>query len=211
MARLYNRIQNMNEDRLPKVVLNWDFLTNLKGWLSDMSSVTAKLNLEPPSMDVTSYDLEGIAKAALDISRLEWKEETKTKPKLRTYVKIKDFGDPTCLVKTSLSRCQRSLTTQLMCGILPLELEVGRYLGVDKRFRYCKVCRLRKVEDELHFLFDCPMLRHERRNMLNILDPRDRRKAKRTRLRLLLSPAYIKQFAHELEKLYLARQKVLYN
>ena len=132
------------------------------------------------------------------------------KPKLRTYVKVKDFDSPACLVKIGMSRCQRSLTAQLLCGILPLELEVGRYLGTDKRFRYCKVCGTKEVEDEIHFIFDCTRLREARKGIANILSVQDRRRHKRTRLGMLLSPKYIKTFAIELEKLYTARQGALY-
>ena len=132
------------------------------------------------------------------------------KPKLRTYVKVKDFDNPACLVKIGMSRCQRSLIAQLLCGILPLKLEVGRYLGTDKRFRYCKVCGTKKVEDEIHFIFDCRRLKEECKGISELLSPHDRRRNKRARLCMLLSPNYIKRFAMELEKLYAARQKILY-
>ncbi len=48
MARLYNRVINMEEWRLPKVVLNWDSITGGKGWLSDMAGVASELNLPLP-------------------------------------------------------------------------------------------------------------------------------------------------------------------
>ncbi len=39
MARLYNRIQKMDEHRLPKVVMNWNFMSHCKGWLSDVNNL----------------------------------------------------------------------------------------------------------------------------------------------------------------------------
>ena len=177
MARLYNRIQKMDEHRLPKVMLNWDFMCNGKGWLSDLKCVAQKMNQEPPSMDHMMYDLEAMAKKALDISRLEWKEEAFTKPKLCTYVKIKDFDNPTCLAKSAMSRCQRSLVAQMLCGILPLEVETVRYQGILREHRYCRVCVTGAVEDEVHassvlaskitervYLISCPQLK--RRKMI---------------------------------------------
>ena len=120
MARLYNRIHNMDDHRLPKVILNWDFMSRCKGWLSDLKHVATEFNLELPSMTHIMYDLDEMARTAVSKSRLEWKEEAHNKPKLCTFVKVKDFDNPTCLVKSNLSRCQRSLIAQLLCGILPL-------------------------------------------------------------------------------------------
>ena len=45
-----------------------------------------------------------------------------------------------------------------MCGILPLEVEGGRFVGTDKHERFCTVCVSRKIEDEYHFLYVCPPL-----------------------------------------------------
>ena len=50
------------------------------------------------------------------------------KPKLRTYVQVKDFDNLTCLVKSNMSRCKMSITAQFLCGILPCELAIGRFL-----------------------------------------------------------------------------------
>ena len=41
------------------------------------------------------------------------------------------------------------LVAKLLCGILLLELETGRYQGVDKKNRVCRVCGTGAVEDEI--------------------------------------------------------------
>ena len=68
MARLYNPIQKMDEYRLRKVMLNWDFSSNCKGWLSDLNKVIQKMDMPPPDMDHVMYDLEAMNKKALEIS-----------------------------------------------------------------------------------------------------------------------------------------------
>ena len=168
------------------------------------------MQLDPPNMDNMGY--ENVTNRALQISRSEWMDEATNKPKLRTYVKVKDFDSPICLVKTGMSHCQRSLTAQLLCDILPLELEVSRYLGTNKRCRYCKVCGTRRVEYEVHFLFDCPCphLRETRKGITDILPVRDRKRNKNVCLHMLLSPMNIKKFSIELKRMYIARQKWLY-
>ena len=67
-----------------------------------------------------------------------------------------------------MSRRRRSLMAQIRIGILPLEIETGRYTPIfDKLIkknrrrepneRICKLCDLNKTEDEFHFLCICPI------------------------------------------------------
>jgi len=48
-------------------------------------------------------------------------------------------------------------------GVLPLRIETGRYevtmnqRGIPVKFRVCQCCNLNKVEDEIHFLLECPL------------------------------------------------------
>lgn len=49
----------------------------------------------------------------------------------------------------------RSVLTQLRSGTLPIEIETGRYYGVPRNQRFCKQCNTGRIEDELHFVFEC--------------------------------------------------------
>ena len=115
MIRFFNRVQNMKDDRLPKVVLNWDFVSRTKGWLSDLSSVLTKLGLDPPEFDTPAYNLDMIQALVQGVSRLEWEEEALTKPKLRTYIKVRCLDEQPCLVKANVTCRQRSLVAKLRC------------------------------------------------------------------------------------------------
>ena len=53
-----------------------------------------------------------------------------------------------------ISKYQRSVFAQFRCGILPLEIEVGRYQDISLPERTCQVCG-QAVEDEIHFLLTC--------------------------------------------------------
>ena len=55
-----------------------------------------------------------------------------------------------------MSKHLRSLLTQLRSDTLPLEIETGRYYGITREQRICKQCYLNVIENEQHFLFDCP-------------------------------------------------------
>lgn len=66
-----------------------------------------------------------------------------------------------------LNRGQRSLCAQLRCGILPLALETGRFHSVPEEDRICCVCNLNDIENEMHFLFFCPLYHEIRKELLN--------------------------------------------
>ena len=44
---------------------------------------------------------------------------------------------------------------QFRCGILPLRLETGRFVGEPEYQQICKMCDSGEVENELHFLLEC--------------------------------------------------------
>ena len=79
------------------------------------------------------------------------------KPKLRTFIKIKEFGIlPTYIVKP-ISYMQRKLTAKFRIGNLPLRLETGRYCKpfIPEDRRTCQLCEGDNIENEYHFLFEC--------------------------------------------------------
>ena len=58
-------------------------------------------------------------------------------------------------MKLNIKRYHRSLFAQFRCGILPLQIEVGRYRNISLCDRICPICEC-SVEDEIHFLCQCP-------------------------------------------------------
>jgi hypothetical protein len=69
-------------------------------------------------------------------------------------------------LKQNLPKFKRSILAQFRAGILPLEVETGRYELVRDNItgkvrrklaseRICKICNLNEIEDELHFACDC--------------------------------------------------------
>ena len=68
----------------------------------------------------------------------------------------------------NISKYQRSLYAQFRIGILPLEIEVGRFHNIELNLRLCKLCNLDVVEDEIHFLCDCPKYSEYRNTLFQI-------------------------------------------
>ena len=56
-----------------------------------------------------------------------------------------------------LIKHERSILTQFRCGILPIRIETGRYVGEAPDQRLCVFCNQNAVEDERHLLFFCDM------------------------------------------------------
>ena len=82
---------------------------------------------------------------------VHWSNNIGFKPKLRNYTKFKqDINVEYYLLK--LTRSQRSLLAQLRIGILPLQIEVGRYYRKKLNERLCLICSDNVIEDECHFL-----------------------------------------------------------
>jgi len=82
--------------------------------------------------------------------------------KLRTYRLFKDKFIQENYLKWE-NFCQRRLITKFRISSHNLEIEHGRYFNISADQRICKLCKL-TVEDEIHFLLECPKLeeaRHE--------------------------------------------------
>ena len=64
----------------------------------------------------------------------------------------------------NLTHNERSIIAQLRLGVLPLEIELGRFCNARSvEERICKLCN-EAVEDEIHFTCECPFYTIERHN-----------------------------------------------
>ncbi len=64
---------------------------------------------------------------------------------------------------------RRSYLAQLRNGILPLQLEVGRWVNKGVEERLCLICNNGTVEDEEHFLFHCNFYYSEHQDFYNYM------------------------------------------
>ncbi|CAG2200918.1 unnamed protein product [Mytilus edulis] len=72
-----------------------------------------------------------------------WKRDVNNMPKLRTFKLLHSNFEAQSYVRSVLSRQQRSAIARMRSDTYPLEIEKGRYRGTP-------------VEDEKHFLIQCP-------------------------------------------------------
>ncbi len=215
MLRYHNRVLQLDADRLPRKNYNFDLQSGKDTWIAEICEIAKTLHLPLPTDNVL-YDLDVVQQAILKCSKDLWWSEVEEKPKLRTYVLFRDRNDLNLLVRSNLPRYQRSLLSRFACGILPLEVEKGRYVRKNRDERVCKTCDVQVTEDEEHFLFVCKALKSERKSFYRDRFPvKNERKAFKNlstseKLRILYSEELIKEFAGWLVTMYQKCQSILY-
>lgn len=156
ILRLWNRLVLLPEDRLTKKVFKWDKVGNYP-WSNEVCEILTSVNSQSIFLNNLQCKLQDHKNIMFENYKKSWQRELFHKPKLRTYIQLKESFQTESYVKRYLKRQQRSLCAQLRAGVLPLEVEVGRYKGVPEEERLCSVCDLRVIEDEFHFMFYCPL------------------------------------------------------
>ena len=73
-------------------------------------------------------------------------------------------------VKINLKRRERSVLAQFRLGILPIRIETGRFIGEKVEDRLCRKCNQNQIENEIHFLFHCPLYNDIRLDVLSCLN-----------------------------------------
>ena len=171
MIRLWNKLVCMNNNRLPKIIFNWDHEKKSIGWCQDIKKLLNSLNrLE--DYEQYRFIITDVIKFELHCKyMLKWKEEVSKKEKLRTYTRFKYEYGTEKYVSSLLSKGQRSILAQFRSGILPLKIETGRYTDTPIQLRTCDVCTSNSIEDEMHFLLECDLYKDERELLYSKVRP----------------------------------------
>ena len=87
--------------------------------------------------------------------------------KLDSYVKLKsNFQYEEYLTLLNNFDFRRGIT-RLRISFHRLRIETGRYVGLERNNRICEKCHMNVVENEIHFLIDCPFYKENRIKLLN--------------------------------------------
>ena len=87
------------------------------------------------------------------------------KPKLRFCNMFKSDLLPEEYLNLHIQKYQRSLFAQFRAGILPLNVEIGRFRNLPLEQHLCVLCDESEVEDEYHFLCQCAVHHDLRRKL----------------------------------------------
>ena len=210
MFRYWNRIVNMSELRLPKIIFNWMREQVGDSWVQEIKSLFVKFGIIEKFYNLDEVELFDISNNLAQASQNIWLNNVQDMPKLRNYKLFKNNYEVEPYVLCFLNREKRSLVAQLRSGILPLQVEVGRWQGIPIEERICPVCNLNQVEDECHFLFECNNYYMERMSLYTKLPDDFENLSVSNKLNILMSRQSIHLFSEYLVNLYKKRQSVLY-
>ena len=117
MLTFWNRLINMSENRIPKIIFNFEYNSRFQNWTQEIKGIFRAMD------QLNIYDCKcqcdlGSASQNLFLLNLEkWKTSMITKPKLRNYVMYKTEFKTENYVHSILSKSDRSLIAKLRCGI----------------------------------------------------------------------------------------------
>ena len=169
MLRLWNRVVGMDDGRLPKIMYK-HMLTQGHPWLQEVKSIfsasktTDVYERNVPIVNVKVF-LTHVKGCLLSLRCTAWSQSILLKPKLAIYSQHKTHICTEDYCKVNLKRGQRSLIAKMRLGVFPINVEIGRYNNIPRSERYCQMCDLRSVEDEIHVLLYCPSYTEERNKL----------------------------------------------
>ncbi len=215
MITFWNRLVNMDNNRLTKKIFMHDFNLCKDNWSSEIKTICSVADHNHFFNNIQIINPQQIENC-LKVNQTEtWLSELPNKPKLRTYVTFKNLFETETYVIKCYSRRKRSLLAQLRMGVLPLAIETGRFKGIPSHERFCKVCPndIGLVEDELHFLCSCLLYHETRQSMYNNVINRitDFSNMSREEKFVYLIQNEWKEVANFLDKAWNLRSQKLYN
>ena len=215
VLRLWNRLIDMTEDRLPKIVFNHNYNNSHKTWNNETLRIFTYARSENIYHNKEHVNTKSIANVLYIKETEKWENDLMLKPKLRTYIRFKCNYDTEKYVKSFLSKSLRSIMAQFRFGILPLKIETGRFTGDAIQKRICDFCDLNEIEDELHFLVQCPQYSEQRSKLFaraTIFYPEFDTIEEDIQLVILMSDEdLVKDTAIYLKESYTKRSTVVYN
>ena len=142
MVRFWNRLINMNENRLTKRIFMWDFTLSNNNWSMDMFNLLSNYGMQHYYYELTECNINELKSKEVEIGEERWFSEMNNKPKLRTYATFKTKYEKETYVTMNLERDERSFLAKFRLGILPLRIETGRYKQEPLCERICEFCNL---------------------------------------------------------------------
>ncbi len=169
IVRFWNRIVNMENSRLPKIIYHWDTTCKGNTWSSNLKEILGTIQLQNLIESHLPVSIQHCKEKFKEIQTKEWEDIVAQKPKLRTYFTFKDTFQTDPYTLSFMNRKSRSYLAQYRCGILPLEIETGRWINKPLEERCCKVCKSDAVEDEHHITFCCPYYKKAREALFDAI------------------------------------------
>ena len=168
--RYWGKLVRMNNERIAKALYTTsrhrleleekDKAPLTETWCNYTRDLLRELHLEEEWKTEKVGTLEEWNKVIRDRihirEEIKWRTQCLMRPKLRTYCKLKKD----LKLEPYLEVYHRGGIPELVKirgGTNRLKIEQGRYLKQSVELRVCGCCSTKSVEDEYHFMLDCPM------------------------------------------------------
>ena len=183
MIRYYHRLLKMPEQRLSKKIFIWDKELKIQNWTNEIKTIFYQAGqgmiFDTGTIFSLKPVLEDIKNAQMRSQKFSLELECINKPKLRTFITIKDFNTIPTYITKPLTFIQRKFMAKLRLGCLPIRLETGRFCRpkIPENERICQVCinadpnylYKNEIESEVHIIFNCNRYKEMRQKWLQKL------------------------------------------
>ena len=109
------------------------------------------------NQNVTTDFAEVFKRRCLDIEIQSWRESVSSFGALRLYRLLKFDLEYKPYLNLNLSKTVKNMYSRIRCGLLKVGVNTGRWEGVPYLERICTFCNMNVIEDEIHFVFACPV------------------------------------------------------
>jgi len=161
IIRFWNRMIEMDENRLTKRIFNTDYSSCHDNWCSKTLKLLQDINSSDSFYLKQTLNLTYVENTLIENFKTKWKCDIAKKTKLRTYVTFKKEFETEHYVKHCQIRTNRSIMAQFRLGILPIKIETGRFKNIPADQRFCETCTP-EIENEKHVLLKCTLYEIER-------------------------------------------------
>ena len=179
--RYWHRLTQMDEECLANKALRTtkNSLGELSCWYSTVKTILNLIGLtdlwEHPSRYSTNR-VHALCKEKLNFFFQQfWKNELHTADKdsicnrkLRSYKLFKDEFKMEPYTTSQIPLSLKKLLSKFRCSDHDLHIERGRHKGLPVEQRLCTMCTNNAIEDEAHFLTECPAYHEFRMSLLTM-------------------------------------------
>lgn len=157
IIKFWNRLCHLPQSRLTRRVFDWSrlFINKRGTWCYNVQQIFHDIGCPDLIENVSPCDVDFANETLSQLDVVNWDINRYKSEKLRYYNLYKYDKSSEIYTKSNVKKYHRSVFAQFRCGILPLEIEIGRYRNIPLEKRICQLCKT-TVEDEIHFLCECP-------------------------------------------------------
>ena len=157
MIRMWNKLVLMEDYRITKRMFNYDYVQcQNNSWNFEVKSIFDKIDMTYSYKTKETVDMCLVKQKLFSYYAESWPDKVRNTLKLRTYRQFKTSYETETYVKLNLLRNERSVLAQFRCGVLPLRIETGRFVGEKPEERLCRLCNDNSPEDEMQRMIYYP-------------------------------------------------------